>query len=100
MEYIAKAISLTARYCNNMEAFYTICNDGEIKLNKMYQAKFPDLYDLKNYIEVDEELKKMNDFDSERLKNRSQTLEKQLITGETIMKDPIKLFKNQKSLKK
>ncbi len=64
-----------------MEAFYTICNDGEIKLNKMYQAKFPDLYELKNYVELDEELKKMNDSDAERLKNRRKTLENQLITG-------------------
>jgi hypothetical protein len=81
VDYIAKAIVLTARYCNNMEAFYTICNDGEIKLNKMYQAKFPDLYELKNYVELDEELKKMNDSDAERLKNRRKTLENQLITG-------------------
>ena len=64
-----------------MEAFYTICNEGEIKLNKMYQAKFPDLYELKNYVELDQELKKMNDSDAERLKNRRKTLEKQLITG-------------------
>ena len=28
IKYLVKAISLTARYCNNMSPLYTICNDG------------------------------------------------------------------------
>ena len=28
IEYLAKAICLTARYCQSMQMVYTICNDG------------------------------------------------------------------------
>jgi len=63
IEYIAKAIALTARYCQNMDPIYTICNDGEIKRHKLYKEHYPDDYELRHYLRLGEDLKKFEESD-------------------------------------
>jgi hypothetical protein len=48
IEFLAKAIGLTARYCKNMLMVYTICNDGEIKRHKLFKDTFLGMYSLEN----------------------------------------------------
>lgn len=42
-----------------MSPLYTICNDGEIKRHKFYKEHLPNMYELKNFKKLGEELKNL-----------------------------------------
>lgn len=49
IQYLAKAIGLTARYCQKMLMVYTLCNDGEIQRHKLFKDTFLGMYSLENH---------------------------------------------------
>lgn len=72
-----------------MELVYTVCNDGDIKRHKLFKNFINDKYSLDNADFAREQLKFDELTDSQRLKKRRETLEKQYKRGMDIVLKPI-----------
>ena len=97
IEYLAKATILIARFWRNLEKLYTICKDGEVNLLPCITKKAEqEIYSLNKFKEAYEKIRQQTVCNKEKLKNRKQTLERQLKIGEFICKHPTEFVKKIK----
>lgn len=98
IEYIAKAIILIARYWENLQKLYTVCNDGEvILLACIAKKKEEELYSLSKFSEAFDKIKAENEDNKEKLRRRKETLANQLRVAEFVAKNPLEFIKKAKA---
>ena len=88
---------MIAKYWRNLEKFYTLCKDGEVKILPVFERRQPvEKYSFKNFLEISDKLSEMNELSRQETRSRKQRLDEQIQTASEICKDPIKYIQKEK----